>query len=226
MNVLVIEDDPDICELITLYAEKSGYTVNIAHNGVQGLAMFYDHLPALVILDIMLPELDGWEVCQEIRRFSNTPVIMLTAKGESYDKLKGFALGTDDYLVKPFDPNELMARIKAVLRRANPLFAADEIVELPSLKIDLQQYKVTCDTQEIGLPPKEMELLYFLAAHDNQVFTRQQLLDQIWGWDFEGDPRTVDVHIKRIREKLGDANPHWQVKTIRGVGYKFEVNNP
>ena len=225
VKVLIIEDDPDICELITLYAEKRKYIVNVANNGVQGLGMFYDKPPDLVILDIMLPEMDGWEVCKEIRRFYKTPIIMLTGKGENCDKLKGFGLGTDDYLVKPFDPNELMARIKAVLWRANPLLEANEIIELPLLKIDLQQYKVTCDKRAILLPPKEMELLYFLASHSNQVFTRQQLLDQIWGWDFEGDPRTVDVHIKRIREKLGDANAYWKVKTIRGVGYKFEVDN-
>ncbi|MGN7472422.1 response regulator transcription factor [Brevibacillus sp. SAFN-007a] len=220
-----MEDDPYICELITLYAEKNGYIVNVANNGMKGLEMFYDNPPDLVILDIMMPEMDGWEVCKEIRRFDKTPVIMLTGKGENCDKLKGFDLGTDDYLVKPFDPNELMARIKAVLRRANPMLDANEIIELPLLKINLKQYKVICDKHEIVLPPKEMELLYFLAKHSNQVFTRQQLLDQIWGLDFEGDPRTVDVHIKRIREKLGDSNPYWKVKTIRGVGYKFEVDN-
>ncbi|MDR6224026.1 response regulator transcription factor [Desmospora profundinema] len=225
VNVLIIEDDPYICELITLYAEKSGYTVYVANNGMEGLELFYDNPPDLVILDIMMPEMDGWEVCTEIRRFDKTPIIMLTGKGENDDKLKGFDLGTDDYLVKPFDPNELMARVKAVLRRTNPMFNINEIIELPLLKIDPQQYKVVCDKHEIVLPPKEMELLYFLALHSNQVFTRQQLLDQIWGLDFEGDPRTVDVHIKRIREKLGDSNPYWKVKTIRGVGYKFEVNN-
>jgi len=150
---------------------------------------------------------------------------MLTGKGENCDKLKGFQLGTDDYLVKPFDPNELMARIKAVLRRTNPMIDENEIVELPLLKIDLKEYKVTCNKNEVVFPPKEMELLFFLTSHSNQVFTRQQLLDQIWGLEFEGDPRTVDVHIKRIREKLGDSNPYWKVKTIRGVGYKFEVDN-
>jgi DNA-binding response OmpR family regulator len=225
LKILVIEDDPDICELIALYTNKSGYRMTVAHTGMQGLALFAEQAPDLVILDIMLPELDGWEVCQEIRHFNQTPVIMLTGKGENHNKLKGFALGADDYLVKPFDPNELLARIKAVLRRANPLFETTAIVELPSLKIDLHQYKVTCNHLEIELPPKEMELLYFLAVHVNQVFTRQQLLDQLWGWDFEGDPRTVDVHIKRVREKLGEANPVWRVKTIRGVGYKFEVEN-
>ena len=223
MTVLVIEDDPYISELITLYAEKNRYNVIIAHNGMKGLELFYESPPDLVILDIMLPGMDGWEVCKEIRRGEKTPIIMLTGKGENREKLKGFDLGADDYLVKPFDPGELMARIKAVLRRTNPLFDTDEIIELPSLKIDLQQYNVTYDTQELVLPPKEMELLYFLAFHANHVFTRQQLLDRLWGWDFEGDPRTVDVHIKRIREKVGDSNPHWRVKTIRGVGYKFEV---
>lgn len=225
VKVLVIEDDPYIGELITLYTEKSGYIVKVASNGMTGLEMFHDTHPNLVILDIMMPEMDGWEVCREIRRFDKTPVIMLTGKGENSDKLKGFDLGTDDYLVKPFDPNELMARIKAVLRRTNPMLDANEIIELPLLTIDLQQYKVICDKHEIMLPPKEMELLYFLASHPNQVFTRQQLLDQIWGLDFDGDPRTVDVHIKRIREKIGDVNPYWMVKTIRGVGYKFEVDN-
>ncbi len=225
VKLLVIEDDPYICELITLYAEKRGYMVNIANDGMKGLEMFYDIPPDLVLLDIMIPEMDGWEVCKEIRRSDKTPIIMLTGKGENFDKLKGFELGTDDYLVKPFDPNELMARIKAVLRRANPMLDANEIIEHPLLKINLQQYKVTCDKQEIVLTPKEMELLYFLASHPNQVFTRQQLLDQLWGVDYDGDPRTVDVHIKRIREKLGDSNPYWMVKTIRGVGYKFEVDN-
>ena len=222
-NVLVIEDEPAIGELITLYAEKSGYTVRIAHDGMKGVALFYECAPDLVILDLMLPEMDGWDVCKEIRRSGKTPVIMLTGKGERYDKLKGFELGADDYLVKPFDPGELMARIKAVLRRANPLFDTDAIIELPELSIDLQHYRVTCETRKIVLAPKEMEVLYFLASHANQVFTRQQLLDQLWGWDFEGDPRTVDVHIKRLREKLGEANPFWRVKTIRGVGYKLEV---
>jgi DNA-binding response OmpR family regulator len=225
VNILIIEDDPAIGELITLYAEKSGYRVSIAHNGNAGLDLFYEHPPDLVILDILLPEMDGWEVCKEVRRYEKTPIIMLTGKGENRDKLKGFDLGTDDYLVKPFDPGELMARIKAVLRRANPLFDADATLEFPLLKIDLQHYKVTCETQEIMLAPREMEVLYFLSSHANHVFTRQQLLDHIWGWDFEGDPRTVDVHIKRIREKLGDSNPSWRVKTIRGVGYKFEAEN-
>ncbi|PIC56973.1 DNA-binding response regulator [Sporosarcina sp. P12(2017)] len=225
IKVLVIEDDPYICELIILYAEKNGYIVSTANDGMTGLEMFYDCSPDLVILDIMLPGMDGWEVCKEIRRFDKTPIIMLTGKGESYDKLKGFNLGADDYIVKPFDPNELMARINAVLRRAYPMLGTNEIIELPELKINLQHYKVTYKKQEIVLPPKEMELLYFLTSHSNQVFTRQQLLEKIWGLDYEGDPRTVDVHIKRIRDKLGNANAYWRVTTIRGVGYKFEVDN-
>ncbi|WP_206915813.1 response regulator transcription factor [Alicyclobacillus suci] len=225
VKVLVVEDDPNICELVTLYGEKNGYIVNVAQNGMTGLEMFYDTTPDLVVLDIMLPEMDGWEVCKEIRRFQKTPIIILTGKGESYDKLKGFELGTDDYIVKPFDPNELMARIKAVLRRVNPILVENELIELPLLKIDMNQYKVICDTQEIVVAPREMELLYFLASHPNQVYTRQQLLDQIWGLDFDGDPRTVDVHVKRIREKLGDSDRCWRVQTIRGVGYKFEVDN-
>lgn len=225
IKVLVIEDDSYICDLINLYAEKSGYKVSVANDGATGLDMFLESPPDLVILDIMLPEMDGWEVCKEIRRYDKTPIIMLTGKGESYDKLKGFELGTDDYLVKPFDPNELMARIKAVLRRANPTLDTNQIIELPMLEINLHQYKVIYDEKEIDLAPKEMELLFFLATHPNQVFTRQQLLDQIWSLDFEGDPRTVDVHIKRIRDKLGKPNSYWRVKTIRGVGYKFEVNN-
>ena len=225
VKVLVIEDDPYICDLIILYAEKSGYLVSIANDGMAGLEMFYDNKPDLVILDIMMPEMDGWEVCKEIRRFDKTPIIMLTGKGESYDKLKGFNLGADDYIVKPFDPNELMARINAVLRRAYPMLGTNEIIEFPGLKINLQHYKVTYKKQEILLPPKEMELLYFLTSHSNQAFTRQQLLEKIWGLDYEGDPRTVDVHIKRIRDKLGNANAYWRIKTIRGVGYKFEVDN-
>jgi DNA-binding response OmpR family regulator len=223
-NVLIIDDDQNICELITLYAEKSGYLVKAANNGVEGLEMFYNSQYDLVILDIMMPEMDGWEVCKEIRKFDKTPIIMLSGKGENYDKLKGFDLGIDDYIVKPFDPNELMARIRAILRRTNEIFDVYEIVELPLLKIDPIQYKVICNRHEIVLPPKEMELLYFFASNSNRVFTRQQLLDQIWGLDYEGDVRTVDVHIKRIREKLGEPNPYWMIKTIRGVGYKFEVN--
>ena len=225
MRLLIVEDEDDLRQGLEQALREQGYAVDVAADGKEGLyrAETWDY--DVVILDVMLPEMDGWEVCKEIRRFEKTPIIMLTGKGESRDKLKGFDLGADDYLVKPFDPNELMARIKAVLRRANPLFDADAPIEFPSLKIDLQHYQVTCETQEIVFPPREMELLYFLASQANHVFTRQQLLDRLWGLDFEGDPRTVDVHIKRIREKVGDSHPYWRVKTIRGVGYKFEVEN-
>jgi DNA-binding response OmpR family regulator len=225
IEILIVEDDTYICELITLYAEKNSYRVRVANNGAAGLDMFYDCNPDLVILDIMMPEMDGWEVCKEIRRFNKTPIIMLTGKSESSDKLKGFDLGTDDYIVKPFDPKELMARIKALLRRVNPMYDENETIEFPLLKIDLKQYKVLNDGREVLLSPKEMELFCFLASHSNQVFTRQQVLNQVWGYDFEGDPRTVDVHIKRIREKFGETNAYWNIKTIRGIGYKFEVAN-
>lgn len=224
IKILVIDDDPYICELIRLYGEKEGYAMISAHDGMEGVHRFFVESPDLVVLDIMLPEMDGWEVCREIRRDKPTPVIMLTGKGENYDKIKGFDLGADDYIVKPFDPTELMARIKAVLRRAYPLLNNGEVLELPSLTVDLKQYRVICRSLEMFLPPREMELLYFFVTHPNQVFTRQQMLDQIWGLDFEGDPRTVDVHIKRIREKLGET-PYWRLKTIRGIGYKFEVSS-
>lgn len=225
IKLLVIEDDPYICEVIKLYMEKEGHIVETASDGAEGYQKWLDNPPDLVLLDIMLPEMDGWELCTEIRRGAKTPIIMLTGKGESYDIIKGLELGADDYLVKPFDPNELVARVKAVLRRSNPLLFEEEIYEFPGLKIDLRQYKVICRGSEISLPPKEMELLVFLVANCNKVFTRLQLIDQVWGLAFEGDPRTVDVHIKRLREKLGDAFPDWSLVTIRGVGYKFEVKS-
>jgi len=224
IKLLVVEDDPFICELIALYGEREGHNVETAANGTEGYGMFVDNPPDLIILDVMLPGMDGWEFCREVRRTSQVPIIMLTGKGESYDRIKGLELGADDYMVKPFDPKELMARIKAVLRRCHPELVAREILEFPGLRIDLGQYRVHCRGVDIMLAPKEMELLVFMAANHNKVFTRQQLIDRIWGLDFEGDPRTVDVHIKRIREKLNDPQPEWSLKTIRGVGYKFEVN--
>ncbi|OIJ14658.1 DNA-binding response regulator [Anaerobacillus alkalilacustris] len=223
LKLLVVDDDPNICELIRLYCEKEGYVVKIAYSGTEGLNTFFDDAFDLLILDIMLPGLDGWELCKEIRSSFKTPIIMLTGKGESYDIIKGLDLGADDYVVKPFDPNELIARVKAVLRRYNVLNSEQEIISFPTLVIDMKQYKVRSYEEEITLPPKEIELLFFLAANANRVFTRQQLLDQIWGYDFEGDPRTVDVHIKRIREKLGKKAIDWELKTLRGIGYKFEV---
>ncbi|ADU31745.1 response regulator transcription factor [Evansella cellulosilytica] len=224
INVLVIEDDPNICDLLKLYLEKEGYAVTIAHDGEKGLIDYYDHQPDFIVLDIMLPKIDGWEVCREIRKDRNVPVIMITGKGESYDKIKGLELGADDYVVKPFDPKEVLARMKAVMRRTNPYFGTNEEIALFGLKINIREYTLLREEKEIVLPPKELELLFFLISHKNNVFTRQQLLDEVWGYDYEGDPRTIDVHIKRIREKIGEGSGEWSLKTIRGVGYKFEVN--
>ncbi len=218
----MIEDDPYICELIRLYGEKNGYQLDLAYDGEAGLDKFYQQTPDLVILDVMMPKMDGWEVCKFIRIDYKTPIIMLTARGEIYDRLKGFELGVDDYVIKPFEPEELMARVKAVLKRSNPLLEESKLVEYPTLTINFAEYKVYLHGEEIEMPLKEITLLYYLATRPNQVFTRQQLLDEIWGFEYEGDPRTVDVHIKRIREKLQDE-PAWNLKTIRGVGYKFEV---
>ncbi|UTR08641.1 response regulator transcription factor [Evansella sp. LMS18] len=224
LKVLIIEDDPSIIDLIQMYIEKQGFTAITASRGDEGIQKFYDGNPDFVILDIMLPEMDGWEVCKMIRlEDQKVPVIMLTGKGESYDKIKGLEIGADDYIVKPFDPNELVARVKAVLRRSNVFYDTQKMIELPRLSIDMNEHKVFVDTKEVLMPPKELELLCFFANHPNRVFTRQQLLDQIWGYDYEGDPRTIDVHVKRLREKLKDHSPDWSLKTIRGVGYKFEV---
>lgn len=224
LHLLVVDDDPNICELIRLYGEKEGYEVTSVLNGTAGLDSFYEKIPDIVVLDIMLPGMDGWEICKEIRKSYPVPIIMLTGKGEVYDKIKGLEIGADDYVVKPFDPNELFARVKAVLRRYNILNNEEGMLTLPSLTIDMKQYKMVCFGEEMTLPPKEIELLYFLASQPNRVFTRQELLDQIWGYDFEGDARTVDVHIKRIREKLGKEATQWELKTLRGIGYKFQVN--
>ncbi|GAE35175.1 response regulator transcription factor [Halalkalibacter akibai] len=225
LKVLIIEDDPNISDLIQMYTEKENFKSIIANNGEEGLSKYYDEDPDFVLLDIMLPEINGWDICQLIRKDKSfIPIIMLTGKGENYDKIKGLEIGADDYIVKPFDPNELIARMKAVIRRAYPAQELKEDIELPSLLIDITQYKVYRNDTQVIMPPKELELLYFLAYYQNQVFTRQQLLEKIWGMEYEGDPRTIDVHIKRVREKIGDHSPLWTLKTIRGVGYKFEVN--
>lgn len=223
IRILVIDDDPHICDLITLYGEKNGYSLTSTHTGYDGLQTFFDQKFDLVILDIMLPEIDGWEICQSIRLESDVPIIMLTGRGESYDRIKGFDLGADDYVVKPFDPKELMARVRAVLKRSNPYLGHDVLI-VANLRIDINEHKVMADSEVLVLPPKETELLYYLASRANHVFTRQQLVDQIWGFDYEGDPRTVDVHIKRLREKLVHFERGWSLKTIRGIGYKFEVS--
>ena len=224
MKVLIIEDDPNICDLIQLYMDKEGYNSTISFDGEKGLAKFYDENPDFVLLDIMLPEMNGWEVCKMIRlENKDVPIIMLTGKGESYDKIRGLEMGADDYIVKPFDPNELVARMKAVLRRSKRNEERNENIRVGSLKIDVNQFKVFINDHDISLPKKELELIYFLASYPNQVFTRQHLLDQIWGDSFEGDPRTVDVHIKRLREKIKEADIF--IQTIRGIGYKLEIGD-
>lgn len=222
-NILVVEDDPNVAELIRLYLAKAGHEVRVAADGLEALRLFQDQRPDLVILDVMLPFLDGWEVCRRIRQESAAPVIMLTARGQSGEKVLGFELGADDYVVKPFDPQELMARVRAVLRRSKPAASADQVAQHPGLLVDLSQYRAEVDGAPIDLAPKEMELLHFLASHPNQVFTREQLLTQVWGYDFLGDSRTVDVHVKRLRKKLEGTNGHWRISTVWGVGYKFEV---
>jgi DNA-binding response OmpR family regulator len=222
-SVLVVDDDVNICELIRLYLEKEGWEVLTAYNGKSALEAFVGSAPNMVILDIMLPGMDGWQVCREIRKISDIPIIMLTAKGETFDKVLGLELGADDYIVKPFEPKELVARVKAVLRRYERSdYDVMEIV-FPNLVINKSTYVVRLNGKEIDLPPKELELLYFLASNPNKVFTREQLLENVWGYDFYGDSRTVDVHIKRLREKIDQPGQVWQLKTVWGVGYKFEV---
>ena len=222
-NILVIDDDKNICEVIKLYLQKEGYKVTVAYDGQAGLDEFLRETPELVVLDIMMPKKDGWEVLKQIRKTSSIPVIMLTAKGETFDKVLGLELGADDYIVKPFDPKEFIARVKAVTRRANK--QEDEVSEIvfDDLVINISNYTVTYKGEIVEMPPKEIELLSFLASHPNKVFTREQLLQQVWDFEFFGDSRTVDVHIKRIRKKLFDQGTNWEIKTVWGVGYKFEV---
>lgn len=226
-RILVADDDANIAELIFLYLTKEGYEVRKAADGREALQLMNSFNPSLLILDIMMPELDGYEVCREIRKTSQVPIIMLTAKGETFDKVLGLELGADDYMVKPFDTKELVARVKAVLRRLESKGDSSNVKKLvyPELIINLSNYSVTYHNKEVEMPPKELELLFFLAANPNQVFTREQLLNQIWGYEYYGDTRTVDVHIKRIREKVNgeEENLGWSIKTVWGVGYKFEV---
>jgi len=222
-RILVVDDDRNICELVRLYLQKEGFEIQMEYDGEKALAAFKENPPVAVVLDIMLPGLDGIEVLKEIRRTSNIPVIMLTAKGETFDKVLGLELGADDYLVKPFEPKELVARVKAVLRRFESKEISKKEVVFPNLSINLNTYELKIAGRTVDVPPKELELLYFLCYHPNKVFTRDQLLDEVWGYDFFGDSRTVDVHIKRLREKLEDYTDYWQLKTVWGVGYKFEV---
>ena len=224
-KLLIVDDDLNICEMLRLYFENEGYKVKTATDGVEGLATFKVYDPDLVLLDIMMPKKDGWQVCREIREISPKPVIMITAKGEVFDKVLGLELGADDFMVKPFDMKELSARIKAVLRRFNAHSKTndDEIVKFENIEISLQKYELKLNGKAIDVPPKELELLYFLASNCNRVFTRDQLLDKVWGFDYLGDSRTVDVHVKRLREKLEGVSDKWVLKTVWGVGYKFET---
>ena len=225
VTVLVVEDDKNISDLLQMYLEKEGYAVTTAADGGQGLAKFRAIKPDLVLLDLMMPVMDGWTVCKTIRAESQTPVIMLTAKGETDDKVAGLKSGADDYITKPFEMKEVLARIEAVLRRTDRLAAEAPARRLSfdKLTIDMDAFELTVDGRKVDTPPKEMELLFYLASSPNRVYTRNQLLDEVWGFDYFGDSRTVDVHVKRLREKLEGVSEQWCLKTVWGVGYKFEV---
>ncbi len=225
-KVLVVDDDTNICELLRLYMEKDGYAVAIANDGETAVKNFVEFRPDIVLLDVMLPKMDGWQVCREIRKIAETPIIMVTAKGETFDKVLGLELGADDYVVKPFDTKEIMARIKAVLRRTATVAEEEKKqVEYEDLSINLTNYEMKVRGEVINTPPKELELIYHLASNPNRVFTRDQLLDEVWGFDYYGDSRTVDVHVKRLREKLENISDKWALKTVWGVGYKFETKD-
>ena len=225
VSVLVVEDDRNIAELLQMYLEKEGYTVTVAADGGQGLSKFRANKPDLVLLDVMMPVMDGWAVCRAIRAESTTPVIMLTAKGETDDKVAGLKQGADDYITKPFEMKEVLARIEAVLRRTSGVTAEKKSRRLTfdKLVIDMDSFELIVDGKKVDTPPKEMELLFYLASSPNRVYTRNQLLDEVWGFDYFGDSRTVDVHVKRLREKLEGIEAGWSLKTVWGVGYKFEV---
>ena len=224
-KILVVDDDSNISELLKVYFTNEGYEVKIASDGMEGISFFKMYEPDIVLLDIMLPKKDGWQVCREIREMSSKPIIMITAKGEVFDKVLGLELGADDFLVKPFDMKELSARVKAVLRRyqAHNNQDDDEVVKFENIEISRQKYELKLKGKSVDIPPTELELLYFLASNYNRVFTRDQLLDKVWGFDYLGDSRTVDVHVKRLREKLEGASDKWILKTVWGVGYKFEL---
>ena len=224
-KILIVDDDENICELLRLYLEKDGFSTTVANDGEQAILCAQVNNPDLILLDIMMPRLDGWQVCREIRKTSNVPIIMLTAKGETFDKVLGLELGADDYVTKPFESKEVVARIKAVLRRTGENDRADDTKEVryDKLRINLTNYELEVDGKQIDTPPKELELAYHLASNPNRVYTRDQLLDEVWGFDYYGDSRTVDVHVKRLREKLEGVSDKWSLKTVWGVGYKFEV---
>ena len=223
-KILVVDDDLNICELLKLYLENDGYVVYTANDGKQAVDMFKNKTPDLVLLDIMLPKMDGWQVCREIRKTSSVPIIMLTAKGETFDKVLGLELGADDYIVKPFDTKEVVARIKAIARRVSAAPAETEVREVryDKLSVNMTRYELRVNGKVVDTPPKELELLFYLASNPNRVYTRDQLLDEVWGFEYYGDSRTIDVHIKRLREKLEGVSDKWALKTVWGVGYKFE----
>lgn len=223
-KILIVDDDTNICELLRLYLEKEQFETVVANDGKQAVEYAQKYNPDLILLDIMLPKLDGWQVCRQIRKTMETPIIMLTAKGETFDKILGLELGADDYVTKPFDTKEVIARVKAVLRRTNDNDKShNKEVRFDKLKINLTNYVLEVDSKQIDTPPKELELIFHLASNPNRVYTRDQLLDEVWGFDYYGDSRTVDVHVKRLREKLENISPEWSLKTVWGVGYKFEV---
>ncbi|MGN0499237.1 MAG: response regulator [Acutalibacteraceae bacterium] len=223
-KIMIVDDDVNICELLRLYIEKEGFSVVTVNDGEAAVKSFEKENPDLILLDIMLPKLDGWQVCREIRKTSQCPIIMLTAKGEVFDKVLGLELGADDYMVKPFEAKEVIARIRAVLRRSGKTEEPPvKEVRWDKLSINLTNYELKVDGVQVDTPPKEMELLYHLASNPNRVFTRDQLLDEVWGFDYYGDSRTVDVHVKRLREKIDGVSDKWELKTVWGVGYKFEV---
>lgn len=228
-KILIIDDDESICELLSVYFEAEGYDVALCHSGHEAANAFLTHRPDAVLLDLMLPGKDGYDICRELRRYSEVPIIMLTARGETLDKVVGLELGADDYVVKPFEPKELIARVKAILRRTTTLSPepnAAMLVEHEGLRIDKNQYSVEILGHSVDMPPKELELFFFLASHPDRVFTREKLLGNVWGYDFFGESRTVDVHIKRIREKVESiGTPKWSIKTVWRVGYKFVLND-
>lgn len=224
-KVLVIDDDKNTCELLRLYLEKEGYNAMISYDGEEAVVKFNALKPDIVMLDIMLPTLDGWQVCREIRKKSNVPILMITAKGETFDKVLGLELGADDYIVKPFEIKEVLARIKAVYRRTGQAAGEIEVKEVKydKLVVNMTRYELKVDGKVLDTPPKELELLFHLASNPNRVYTRDQLLDEVWGFEYYGDSRTIDVHVKRLREKLDGVSSKWELKTVWGVGYKFEV---
>ena len=225
-KVLIVDDDKNICDLLRLYLEKEGYSVILSHDGEEAVVKFNALKPDIVLLDVMLPGLDGWQVCREIRKKSNIPILMITAKSDTFDKVLGLELGADDYIVKPFDSKEVIARIKAVVRRTGQSPAEMEVREVryDKLSVNMTRYELKVDGKVVDAPPKELELLFYLASNPNRVYTRDQLLDEVWGFEYYGDSRTIDVHIKRLREKLEGVSDTWELKTVWGVGYKFETD--